>query len=123
MLKGDSIVLEGKTYKHNDLTLLPEGCRPENTKLSYTDDGKGVGFQSELVFLSNFYPCEVQYRGHTYSSAEQAFQQRKLIDSGYTKLANEVLESDNPYTQKYTGGKITPTEKWSDFAYRPLYIS
>lgn len=111
-LKGETITLDGINYKYSDLTLLPEKCRPEDTKMAYTEDGTGVGFHSEHVYLSNFYPCKVEYEGRIFSSAEQAFQFSKLISAGYTKLANEVMVTDNPHEQKQTGGKITPTEAW-----------
>lgn len=111
-LKGDTIQLNGKSYKYTDLNLLPENCRPENTRMTYTEDGLGIGFNSEFVYLSNFYPCRVHYNNNTYSSAEQAFQHSKLIAEGYTNLASEVMDSDNPYEQKQTGGKIMPSESW-----------
>lgn len=112
ILKSDAITLEGKTYKYEELSLLPEKCRPEDTRMVITEDGTGVGFQSELVYLSNFYPCELRYEGQVYSSAEQAFQHIKARDAGYLKLANDILHTNNPYQLKHLGTKVVPKDEW-----------
>jgi len=39
-----------------------------------------TSFRDRFGFLSNMYPCTVEYRGLTYPSAENAFQAQKCID-------------------------------------------
>lgn len=87
-------------------------CRPEDTKITTSQDGLSIGYHSELVYLSNFYPCSIRYDGKAYSSAEQAFQACKVKDAGYSRLANDIIETENPYTIKHMGEKITPTDSW-----------
>lgn len=111
-LKGDTIHLNGKIYKYNDLSLLPEKCRPEDTKTTTSEDGLSIGYHSELVYLSNFYPCCLHYEGNAYVSAEQAFQHVKAKDAGYPRLASDIMETDNPYTIKHLGEKATPSDAW-----------
>jgi len=38
-------------------------------------------FQGQYRFLSNFYPCEIQFEGITYPSVEHAYQSAKTQDS------------------------------------------
>ena len=35
------------------------------------------GFQGEYRFLSNFYPCQIEFEGLTYFSSEAAYQAQK----------------------------------------------
>ena len=37
-------------------------------------------FRNEYFFLSNFYPCSINYKGVTYQNAEAAFQSMKTCD-------------------------------------------
>jgi ribA/ribD-fused uncharacterized protein len=45
-----------------------------------THDDSNVMFRGDLYFLSNFYPCEIQYNGRTYHNSEAAFQAAKFPD-------------------------------------------
>ena len=38
------------------------------------------GFRDDYYFLSNFYPCQVNYNGKLYQSTEAAFQAQKSLD-------------------------------------------
>lgn len=38
------------------------------------------GFQGEYRFLSNFYPCQISWNGHTFQSSEAAYQSSKAVD-------------------------------------------
>lgn len=64
------------------------------------------------LYLSNFYPCNLVHEGQSYPSAEQAFQHLKAKDAGDLKLAEDILQMDNPYQLKQLGAKVTPKEKW-----------
>ena len=44
--------------------------------------------------LSNFYPCNMQFEGKEFSSAEQLFHYLKF--EGNTELQNQILEQDTP---------------------------
>lgn len=44
------------------------------------DAGAITVFRDEYDFLSNFYPCRVEYKGIRYQNAEAAFQAQKCID-------------------------------------------
>ena len=39
-----------------------------------------IDFRGEFEYLSNFYPCEIEFNGITYKSAEAAFQAQKCVN-------------------------------------------
>jgi hypothetical protein len=43
-------------------------------------------FYGQYAFLSNFYPCEVEFEGDTYPSAEHAYQAAKTIDPDVRRI-------------------------------------
>lgn len=44
-------------------------------------DNKISKFRGKYSFLSNFYPCIIEYEGITFPSAEHAFQAAKVLDT------------------------------------------
>lgn len=52
-------------------------------------------FRGDYSFLSNFYPCSIEFEGLTYSNAEAAFHAQKCSDPEgrvkYTRVKNPVI--------------------------------
>lgn len=74
-------------------------------------------FDTSYFFLSNFYPCNVTYKGITYLSSEAAFHAQKTTDVSqqlrFTKL--------NPSESKRLGRKIKLRSDWEDVKYQIMY--
>lgn len=74
-------------------------------------------FDTAYFFLSNFYPCNVTYKGITYLSSEAAFHAQKTTDVNqqlrFTKL--------NPSESKRLGRKIKLRPDWEDVKYQIMY--
>lgn len=113
-MKGSTIHLDGKQFGYDELTLLPEKCRPENAKSRLFDDDLSMAFHSEHVFCSNMYNAMFVYKGQLYTSAEQAYQVTKVTEAGYSKLAADMLGFANPYYIKSVGGSTETPDGWND---------
>ncbi|MCD8130454.1 MAG: NADAR family protein [Lachnospiraceae bacterium] len=65
-------------------------------------------FQNEYFFLSNFYPCEIIYKGVHYHNAEAAFQAQKCSDDKGT----EQFAPLNASAAKKLGRSVTLRHDW-----------
>lgn len=65
-------------------------------------------FRGEYRFLSNFYPCEVEYEGIVYPSVENAFQAAKTLNN------EERLQFTNvkPGIAKRLGRRVALRHDW-----------
>lgn len=65
-------------------------------------------FRGDYRFLSNFYPCEVEYEGIVYPSVENAFQAAKTLNNA------ERLQFTNvkPGIAKRLGRKVALRHDW-----------
>lgn len=113
-LKGSTIYIDGKQYGYDELTLLPDKCRPENAKSRLFDNDLSLAFHSEHVFCSNMYGALFTYKDQLYTSAEQAYQVTKVSEAGYKKLATDMPGFANPYYTKSLGGNTPDPEGWND---------
>lgn len=113
-MKGSLIYMDGKQYGFDELTLLPDNCRPENAKSRLYDNNLSLAFHSEHVFCSNMYGALFTYKGQLYILAEKAYQVTKVSEAGYKKLAMDMLGFANPYYTKSAGGNTTAPEGWNE---------
>lgn len=67
-------------------------------------------FQGEYRFLSNFWPCQVEYEGVMYPSSENAFQAAKSMNIGARKVF--ALEQVTPSMSKHLGRSIILRPNW-----------
>lgn len=74
-------------------------------------------FDSEYDFLSNFYPCDVTYKGITYPSSEAAFHAQKTRDV-YQQVTFTKM---NPSQAKRAGRKLDLRPDWEDVKYQIMY--
>jgi len=65
-------------------------------------------FDEEYSFLSNFYPCKVIYKGHTFLSSEAAYQAQK--DLSRTEEFINLGAKDS----KHLGKKVNIRPDWEE---------
>lgn len=109
---GTSITYKKKVYQYNELNNLPIGSCLEDTRQVPCDEGTGICFQSELSYLSSFYPAPLTYRNKEFVSAEQAFQWARAIHAKKFAAAHDILVNIDPYTIKRLGEEVGDSEPW-----------
>ena len=67
-------------------------------------------FRGKYFFLSNFYPCRIEYDGLVYQNAEAAYQAQKELDFEKRK-SYQLL---NPYDAKLRGRSANLRPDWED---------
>ena len=68
-------------------------------------------FSRTYAFLSNFYPCIVEYEGMTFPSVEHAFQAAKTLDM---EERSNFCAYPDPATAKKAGRKLKLRKDWED---------
>lgn len=66
-------------------------------------------FRGEYAFLSNFFPCYVQYEGLDYPSVEHAFQAAKSLD---LEVRRGMQVCPSPADAKYCGRRLKLRPDW-----------
>lgn len=56
--------------------------------------------------LSNFYPCNITYRGLYFKTSEQAFMWEKAMYFKDYAIAEQILDAETPYEAKKLGRKV-----------------
>lgn len=74
-------------------------------------------FDRDYEFLSNFYPCDVTYKGITYPSSEAAFHAQKTTDI-YQQARFTTM---TPSEAKRAGRKLDLRSDWEDIKYQIMY--
>lgn len=67
-------------------------------------------FKGDYFFLSNFYPCSIEYEGIIYSSVEAAYQAQKTLDKNKRKSFSNLTASQS----KQKGKRIELRHDWED---------
>lgn len=70
-----------------------------------------LSFSGEHRFLSNFWPCEVEYEGISFSSVEHAYVAAKTTD---IELRQEIVYVATPGKVKRFGRKLVLRDDWED---------
>lgn len=107
---GNKISIDNKIYRHKDIDKLPEGLRLSDAKM--IDTTKGIAFQSHHAFLSNFFPCTVNYNGIKFKSAEHAYQYSRATFLGKTITANDVLKANKAEEAKRAVLNLQNSKEW-----------
>lgn len=68
-------------------------------------------FDGKYRFLSNFSSHSIKIGGHTYKTAEHAFQAHKTNDAAQRGL---VRQQPTPGRAKYVGRRVTLIKDWED---------
>lgn len=111
---GGNIKVNGKVYQNLDL--LPEPLKPKN--VFTPTEGDVTLFFTKNSPLSNFYPCQIELDGVTYSCVEQYLWSHKAFVAGDRSAFDAIMDSSNPAEQKAIGRNITlDKEKWDETMY------
>lgn len=65
-------------------------------------------FRGEYYFLSNFFPAEVTYNGHTYQNNEAAFQAQKTLN----EVERVAFTAMQPTQAKRRGRRVHLRQDW-----------
>jgi len=106
-LNGDVLVLNSVRYTVDTLSDLPADLKPR--QFSEKSDGKCLafgGYFSDYSPFSNWFPCQIRYRGRTFKNVEQAYQYAKAIYGKDAATAMKLLYSTDPRVAKDLGAKV-----------------
>jgi ribA/ribD-fused uncharacterized protein len=68
-------------------------------------------FDSKYAFLSNFFPCIIEFDGNDFPSVEHAFQAAKTRDK---QEQFKIWQAATPGKAKREGRKVTLREDWEE---------
>lgn len=68
-------------------------------------------FTGPFRFLSNFFPCDIDFSGYTYPTLEHAFQAAKTNDLSARKV---ILQAISPGKAKYAGRRVLLRSDWEE---------
>ena len=74
-------------------------------------------FRGQYNFLSNFYPCEVEYDGLTYPSVEHAYQSAKTLDMSQRR---RIAAEPTPAAAKAAGESLRYRPDWERVKYQVM---
>lgn len=74
-------------------------------------------FRKKYFFLSNFYPCTVNYNGITYSTSEAAYQAQKTLDNN-ERIRISKLDAKHA---KEEGRKLKKRDDWKEVKVDLMY--
>ena len=72
----------------------------------FSDDPNIVTIRSAKNILSNYYICDIHMYGHTFKSAEHAFQWKLCRNVKRDDLAEEILNSPTPEQAKEVASRV-----------------
>ena len=73
--------------------------------------------RNEFAFLSNYYPCTVEYEGLVYNSSEAAFQAQKVTDVNEKKKFCNIT----PNESKRLGRRVHLRKDWESVKDQIMY--
>lgn len=113
MLIKDKLIINSQSYGVDNLHLLPEALKLENTSLIMKNDS--VYFYSRASPLSTFFPADFVVNGVKYNCTEQYLQSEKARLHSDIRLENQIMMSNDPAKMVALGDKIqTDPNKWTD---------
>lgn len=82
-------------------------------------DAEIKSFHDEHRWLSNFWPCEIEFEGVKYASVEFAYQAAKTLDP---KEREAVRACDTPGKAKRMGKKVAVRSDWETVKVRTMRL-
>lgn len=80
--------------------------------LFYDKENGIYGFHGEYRWLSNFYPCKINFEGLVYPSVEHAYQAAKTLDEN---VRQKFVDPDmSPGEAKYQGLSVPLRKNWNE---------
>lgn len=80
--------------------------------------GKVCGFTGEYEFLSNFYPCSIEYEGLSYTSTEHAYQAAKTLN---LEDRLQISLVDSPGKAKQMGKRVELRPDWEQIKDKVMF--
>lgn len=77
-----------------------------------------LSFQGPYRFLSNFYPCTIEYNGLIYPSTEHAYQAAKTNDLDLQRM---IAGLTNPGMAKKMGKRVPIRPDWESIKLQVMY--
>ena len=109
-LKGDSLIVDGVRYKHEDIGRLPHSLTMENAKIIEVQDG--YAFQSKHAFPSSLYECKVNFRNRDFISPEHALHFIRADDNNQPEMASAILKAETSEKALQIGKKIKTSDEY-----------
>lgn len=101
----DKLVVDGKTYSHNQLDTLPDGLKPHQIATRVVNN-MTLFYHKESPF-SNFHPSRFVKDGESYSCVEQYFQAKKAAFFDDDLSVQKIRSTDDPYEHYRLGQKVS----------------
>ena len=106
-LNDDNLVIDDVRYNVDTIDTLPEELHPRRFSERRNKTHLLVGgIHSEFQPLTNWYPCKVQFKGHTFDSSEQAYQWAKADFCKDDAAAAKLLYTTSPRDAKDIGSTV-----------------
>lgn len=75
-------------------------------------------FDGKYHFLSNFYPCTIEYEGIVYPSTEHAYQAAKTTNPDLRQM---IADIESPGKAKRRGWNLPLREDWDQVKFKVMY--
>ena len=108
----DKLVIEGHTYTVDLINEIPKQYHPVHTK-EVSDSV--IAFYTAKSPLSNFYPSKFSEASIVFQSVEHYISYKKAMFFNDTRLAEEILKTEDPLKAKLLGKKVRNfnAKEWS----------
>ena len=106
-LRGDTLLIEGQTYKVEDRHKLDEYVKPREVYEKQLPEKKLHLFFSNTSPFSNMFPAKIKIEGQNFHCAEQFYMYEKAKFVNDTVGARKILHSKDGKEAKYLGKKIS----------------
>lgn len=106
-LSVDSLIINSKSYTCDNLVDLPDDLAPR--QFAEKNNNEMIvfgGIFSNFTPFSNWYECNVPYKGHIFRSTEQAYQFAKSEFCGDAVSSLKIIHATDPNSAKKLGSKV-----------------
>ena len=106
-LNGDILVIDGEHFTVDIIGSLPNDLQPRQFSEKKNDKHLMFrGVHSEFQPFTNWYPCNVKFKGHHFESSEQAYQWAKADYCKDAAAAEKLLYATSPREAKDFGAEV-----------------
>ena len=106
-LNGDILVIDGEHFTVDNMGSVPNDLQPRQFSEKKNDKHFIFGgIHSEFQPFTNWYPCNVKFKGHHFESSEQAYQWAKADYCMDAATAEKLLYATTPREAKDLGAEV-----------------
>ena len=95
-LRGDKLVLDGRTYRVEDFEKIPENLKWSTKGERYFQKCDSTFFFGSQCYLSNHHPSPIEEQGTTYTCVEQLYLRKKALFFDDVDTARKIMKESNP---------------------------